>query len=104
MGNSGFSLRVWFVFMVTGDLQWGFLLSSLGLLFCKQGYTWWLLSCCNDGECSLDLARDYSTVVVNVHSVIVRVSNISSGGVQKALSPYLMGFVCITRRGAFLCM
>ena len=37
------------------------------------------------GEWSLDLARDYSLVIVGVHSVIVGVLSLSSGGVQAPL-------------------
>ena len=78
-------------------------MSSLGLLFCSRDMHGGSCLVAMMSECSLDLARDYSIIVVNVHSVIVRVLNIFSGGVQ-ALSPYLMGFVCITRRGAPLCV
>ena len=38
------------------------------------------------GGCSLVLARDYSIIVVGVHSVIAGVSSLSSGGVQAPLS------------------
>ena len=40
------------------------------------------------GEWSLDLARDYSLVIVGVHSVIVGVLSLSSGGVQAPLSSW----------------
>ena len=38
------------------------------------------------GGCSLVLARGYSLLVVGVHSVVVGVSSLSSGGVQTPLS------------------
>ena len=37
------------------------------------------------GEWSLDLARDYSLLVVRVDSVVAGVSSLSSGGVQAPL-------------------
>ena len=56
------------------------------------------------GEWSLDLARDYSIIVVRVHFGIVWVSSLSSGGVQAPLSVWCEVRVYYQKRGSSLCV
>ena len=56
------------------------------------------------GEWSLDLARDYSLVIVGVHSVIVGVLSLSSGGVQAPLSSWCEVRVYYQKSGSYLCV
>ena len=68
------------------DLQWGLSCRVLlGLLFSSRDVQGGSYLVAMMGECSLDLARGYSIVVVGAHFVIAGVSSLSSGGVQDPL-------------------
>ena len=55
-------------------------------------------------ECSLALARDYPIMVIGVHSVIVVVLSLSSGGVQALLSLSCEIRLYYQKRGSSLCV
>ena len=69
------------------DLQWGLSCRVLlGQLVSSRDVHGGSCLAAITGECSLDLARGYSIVVVGAHFVIAGVSSLSSGGVQAPLS------------------
>ena len=60
------------VLRVPGDLQWSLLSSSLGATHSKEMQGGSCLVAMMGG-CSIVMARDYSIIVVGVHSVVVGV-------------------------------
>ena len=68
------------------DLQWGLSCRVLlGQLVSSRDVHGGSCLAAITGECSLDLARGYSIVVVGAHFVIAGVSSLSNGGVQDPL-------------------